>query len=455
MKKKSIHLFRRDLRVEDNTALISAMENSDEVIPVFIFEIRQLNDNPYRSDNLVQFMLDSLSDLYDEIHLAGGMLNFFYGNSEKIIQEIFDKEDIDSLYLNLDYTPFSMARDDKIKEICAMNKVNFRPLHDSLINPPHRIFKDDFKPYTVFTPFLRKSKKIEVIGPKKNSFSNYYRGKIKNSQGKEIFPKILEKNNGAIALRGGRREALKILEKISKFNNYESERNFPYIEGTTRLSAHNKFGTVSIREVYSKIASELGEESILINELYWRDFFTHVAFHFPHVFSGPFKEKYSSIKWSNDKSKLSAWKNGLTGFPIVDAGMRELNSTGFMHNRVRMIVASFLVKDLHIDWREGERYFATKLIDYDPCVNNGNWQWAASTGCDAQPYFRIFNPWTQGEKFDHDCIYIKRWVPELLKLEPRQIHSLWKYKSNDLDYPSPIVDHSKESKIAIEIFKSV
>jgi deoxyribodipyrimidine photo-lyase len=214
------------------------------------------------------------------------------------------------------------------------------------------------------------------------------------------------------------------------------------------LSAHNKFGTCSIREVYYIIAETFTHEHALIKELYWRDFFTHVAWNFPHVFGNSFHSKFDKLKWSKNLKTFKAWCNGLTGFPVVDAAMRQLNKTGFMHNRARMIAASFLTKDLHIEWRLGEQYFAQKLVDYDPAVNNGNWQWVASTGCDAQPYFRIFNPWLQQKKFDPECEYIKRWVPELKDLSPAQIHSWYNPKQKaPADYPKPIVDHTQEARI--------
>jgi deoxyribodipyrimidine photo-lyase len=221
------------------------------------------------------------------------------------------------------------------------------------------------------------------------------------------------------------------------------------------LSAHHKFGTVSIRETYQKIKNEFGIAHTLINELYWRDFFTHIGFHFPKVFVSAFNEKYEKIPWENNKTKFNHWCNGTTGFPIVDAGMRELGTTGFMHNRVRMVVASFLTKDLHIDWRWGEQFFANHLIDYDPAVNNGNWQWAASTGCDAQPYFRIFNPWSQQQKFDTNCIYIKKWIPELKNLTSREIHQLENKPSLVPNYPQPIINHNEAAFIAKQLFQNI
>ncbi len=226
------------------------------------------------------------------------------------------------------------------------------------------------------------------------------------------------------------------------------------MDATSRLSAHLKFGTCSVREVYYAIVQQLSPEHPLLRQLYWRDFFTHIAFHYPHVFGKAFHPQYDNLVWDNNRGHFQRWAEGTTGFPIVDAGMRELNATGFMHNRVRMIVASFLTKDLHISWRWGERYFAQHLVDYDPAVNNGNWQWAASTGCDAQPYFRIFNPWLQQQKFDPDCQYIYRWIPELNGIPATIIHK-WYSKHVDAPYPAPMLDHARESQIAKERYKNL
>jgi deoxyribodipyrimidine photo-lyase len=239
-----------------------------------------------------------------------------------------------------------------------------------------------------------------------------------------------------------------------RLTNYPETRNLPAVNGTSHLSAHHKFGTLSIRETHAAIVDAFGSHHTLINELYWRDFFTHIGYHFPRVYGSAFNTKYNAVKWDRNKSYYEAWCKGMTGFPIVDAGMRELNATGYMHNRVRMITASFLTKDLHLDWRHGERYFARQLVDYDPAVNNGNWQWSASTGCDAQPYFRIFNPWLQQKRFDPDCVYIKHWVPELSHLQPAVIHKLATSPSiRVVNYPKPIVDHSTESQKSKELFK--
>ena len=278
-----------------------------------------------------------------------------------------------------------------------------------------------------------------------NTHRNNYQKKISLSDSR-----FISQTHSENALQGGRKEALHLLKNIAHLKNYKEIRNFPALAGTTHLSAHNKFGTVSIREVYQTIVKCFGKTHTLINELYWRDFFTHILYHFPHVLGEAFHKKYNDIRWENNKNFFKKWCLGMTGFPIVDAGMRELNQTGYMHNRVRMIVASFLVKDLHIDWRWGEKYFAQQLIDYDPAVNNGNWQWAASTGCDAQPYFRIFNPWRQQVQYDPDCVYIKKWLPELINISPKIIHELYKNKMNG--YPQPLVDHAIASQFSKKMY---
>ena len=450
--KKSLFLFHRDLRLADNTGLIEALEESEEVLPVFIFEEEQLGaKNQYRGENLVQFMLHSLEELNEQLEAKGGRLLMFEGKTAEILARILRQEKVEVVFSNEDYTPFALARDKELAKVCAGVGVEFLQFADVLLNKPGTVLKGDGSPYTVFTPFFRKARKLEVAAVQVNNFKNYASSKVAGEVGRSVFKKILPVKNAEIALEGGRKEALKLLKKIAKLQNYREVRNIPSVEGTTLLSAHNKFGTVSIREVFWKIFEVFGEEDSLMSEIYWRDFLTHIAFHFPHVFDGAFKKKYNHLRWVHDEKKFKKWCEGRTGYPLVDAGMRELNQTGYMHNRVRMVVASFLVKDLHLDWRLGERYFAQKLIDYDPAVNNGNWQWAASTGCDAQPYFRIFNPLRQQERFDKECVYIKRWVPELKKFTPKEIH---RFEKGKLDgYEPPMVDHKEASAFAKDMFK--
>lgn len=454
--KKSVFIFRRDLRLTDNTGLIHALKTSINVIPIFIFNPNQVSKkNIFKSNNALQFMIDSISDLIKQLRIKKSNLYIFYGNPEKIIEKLITRENIDAIFVNQDYTPYSKSRDEKIKNICAKHSVDFHSIHDLLLTEPTQIAKHNGKPYTIFTPFFKKACFGNIPTPIECSSNNFYKQKISYAIKLEnICKNILSKRNPE-AFAGGRKSGLEILKSLQKFKNYKIEHDIPELNATTKLSAHNKFGTISIRETYHAICKNLGKNHALIRQLYWRDFFTHVAFHFPYVFGSAFHTKYNSIKWQNNKVKFKAWCNGETGFPIIDAGMRELNTTGFMQNRVRMITASFLVKDLHIDWRWGEKYFATKLVDYDPSVNNGNWQWCASTGCDAQPYFRIFNPWIQQKKFDRECLYIKKWVPELKYLSSKEIHRLSNGRNSLPRYPKPIINHKYESKLAILSFKKI
>ncbi len=451
----ALHIFRRDLRLHDNTALIAALKSSEKVIPCFIFDKRQIEHNDYKSDNCIQFMVNSLGELDDELKKKHAKIYFFYGIAEDIVAELLKKKPIQAVFLNRDYTPFSLTRDRKIANVCQDHAVDFHCFADALLHEPEQIHKENHQPYTLFTPFYNKAATLFVAAPQKNSLENYYRETMA-LEDKKILAKLAQKSNPNLSPKGGRQEALSLLKKIKTFANYEKIRNFPALAGTTKLSAHNKFGTLSIREVYAAVANEFGPAHKLIAELYWRDFFTHIAFHFPSVFTQPFHKKYAKLPWTHNEKHFRLWCEGRTGFPIVDAGMRELNTTGYMHNRVRMIVASFLTKDLHIDWRLGEKYFAQKLVDYDPAVNNGNWQWAASTGCDAQPYFRIFNPWLQQQTYDPDCLYIKRWIPELAKLPIKTIHTLNKISSPlTTNYPAPLVDHALENQITKIMYKKL
>lgn len=453
--KKSLFIFRRDLRLEDNTGLIYALQNSEQVIPAFIFTPEQIDDNPLRNDHCIQFMLESLEDLEGQLAKKGGVLRLFYGTPDEIVEKCIKNLNIDAVIVNKDYTPYSIRRDKEIENKCRKHRIPFLQFDDALLHDPEQILKNDGKPYTVFSAYFKKAFSAEVLPPKRNPYSNFCREPISFAENESIYRSILPKKNTHLAMHGGRAEAMKILTHIGSLSAYGTTRNLPALNGTSHLSPYLKFTVCSPREVYYAIKEKLGVHHELIRELFWRDFFTSIAYFFPYVFEGPFKAKYSHIKWSTDKKSFTAWCEGKTGFPIVDAGMREMNQTGYMHNRVRMVVASFLTKDLHIDWRWGEKYFAKTLIDYDPAVNNGNWQWAASTGCDAQPYFRIFNPWTQQKKFDPQCEYIKRWIPELRNLNSEAIQNWEKLKLHHLapTYPSPIVDHSLQAKGAIQLYK--
>lgn len=460
---ESIFIFRRDLRLEDNTGLIKALKESKEVICIFIFNPKQVENNPYKGNNSIQFMLNSLKELNSKLIENNSKLLTFYGNPQEVIEEIINTNNIKAVYVNEDYSPFSIERDKKIEETCKKHNIDFISSKDLTLNSPKEILKTDNTPYTIFTPYYNKAKLFPVNSPQKNLYNNYFKIKSNNEYSnkfevnleefsKKLLPK--EKENKNLYVKGGRDEAIQLLKTINT-NNYEKNRDKPYEESTSKLSAHLKFGTISIRETFQK-GVEINNH-MFIRQLYWRDFYMQILYHFPKVIRNSFNSKFENLNWidlniQENKEKFEKWKEGKTGFPIVDAGMRELNSTGFMHNRVRMITSSFLVKDLHIDWKEGEKYFANKLVDYDVANNNGGWQWVASTGCDAQPYFRIFNPWTQQQKFDPECKYIKKWIPELKDISCEKIHNIWKNPLNFIDYPKPIINHSEEIKITKELY---
>ncbi len=453
--KKSLFIFRRDLRLEDNTSLMQAAKISASIIPCFIVDPRQVgNENEYKSDNCIQFMVQSLQDLNKQLKNRKAHLYLFDGNPEKIVAALIKQEKIEAVFCNRDYTPFSIERDAALKKICAEHAVTFHQYADALLHEPEEVKTKSNTPYLMFTPFFKHATRaMTVRKPQRAATMHFYTGKIALACPESLYKKICPSENKH-AIPGGRSNAMKIVKSLAEYKNYAHEREFPALDATTHLSAHNKFGTVSIRELYHALCKQLGKSHELIRALYWRDFFTHVAFNFPRVFGHAFKQHYNNLRWENDAKKFTAWCTGTTGFPLVDAGMRELNATGYMHNRVRMVVGSFLVKDLHIDWRWGERYFAQKLIDYDPAVNNGNWQWVSSTGCDAQPYFRIFNPWLQQKKFDAHCAYIKKWVPELNLLTPPVIHTWYKPKSPIIaHYPRPIVEHAQQAAMTKKLYK--
>jgi deoxyribodipyrimidine photo-lyase len=410
-------------------------------------------------------MLQSLHALDNEVRNANGIINYYYGQSEAIISDLMENQGgFDAVYLNRDYTPFSRKRDAEVRKTCQKHGATLYLYGDSLINEPDSpsTLKKDGHPYTVFTPFYKNALKIPVEYPKDHKYVHLTTTpeKFKNQYNRltieEIINKILpaDQLNPHLVHLGGRPDALNILQNLEQFINYTVEHDVPSLHGTSRLAPHLKFGTCSIREAYHTIRSTLGQDHPILRQLYWREFFTQVAYHFPKVFGNSFQEKFNQIQWNENEKLFQAWCTGHTGFPIVDAGMRELNTTGFMHNRVRMITASFLTKDLHIDWRKGEQYFAQKLTDYDPAVNNGNWQWAASTGCDATPYFRIFNPWIQQQKFDPESAYIKNWIPELSEQTPKTIHHLYKSPLSESSYPKQIVTHENEAKFAIVMYRS-
>jgi deoxyribodipyrimidine photo-lyase len=444
----SLFIFRRDLRLQDNTGLNEALRLSDQVLPCFIFDPAQIQPHPYQSKPGLQFMLQSLSDLQQQLQSSGGNLALYQQAPEQVIRRLVAQHNIQAVFINRDYTLFSRRRDYGLQLLCDELDIALHCLPDALLNEPEHALKNDRTPYKVFTAFYNHARQFPVPLPASLVQQNFLK---LTTELNDPFAAVPIDVNPAI-MPGGRQQALLILDNIGQCADYLNTRDFPAQDTTSKLSAHLKFGTCSVREAFYAITNHLNIEHPLHRQLYWRDFFTHIAYHFPQVFGRAFVEKFAAVQWDNNLEYFQAWCDGQTGFPIVDAGMRELNTTGFMHNRVRMIVASFLVKDLHINWRWGERYFAQHLVDYDPCVNNGNWQWAASTGCDAQPYFRIFNPWLQQKKFDPDCQYIYRWLPELADVAAQSIHQ-WDKKQVACHYPAAIINHAHESQIAKERFK--
>ena len=446
---KSLFIFRRDLRLFDNSGLNEALQQSEQVIAGFIFDPRQIESHPYQSRPGLQFMLESLVDLQQQFLQQGSKLNLFHAQPEVLIKQLRRQQGIDAVFVNRDYTPFSRQRDADLQQVCDEQELDFHSVADALLNEPEHTLKADGTAYQVFTAFYKRSRQHPVALPQPLA-SGCLIG-IEGADQDGLIGRLTQSHQNAMS--GGRKAAMEKLDALASCVDYSQQRDFPVLSATSELSTYLKFGCCSIREAYYAVVESLGSEHPLLRQFYWRDFFTHIGFYFPQVFGHAFHQQYDAISWRNNQDEFQAWAQGRTGFPIVDAGMRELNQTGNMHNRVRMIVASFLVKDLHISWRWGERYFAQHLLDYDPCVNNGNWQWAASTGCDAQPYFRIFNPWLQQKKFDADCLYIKRWLPELRAYSPIVIHN-WYKKPLACDYPPPMLEHGLRSQQAKTLFQN-
>jgi len=418
MEKTILFWFRRDLRLNDNAGLYRALKKGTPVLPIFIFDQTILNKLEVKADKRVEFIHNAIQQLNEELIEFKSSIQVFYSTPENVFKELIKTYEIESVFANHDYEPYANERDAKIKALLETNNIAFKTYKDQCVFEKTEVTKDDGKPYTIFTPYSRKWKsKLTDYDvkpyPNKKYFSNLHKT---NSF---IIPSLKEMGFEKTDLE----TPSKTIPK-SIVTNYTEQRNFPAINGTSHLSVHLRFGTVSVRAL---VKQALALNETWLNELIWRDFYMMILSNFPHASKNSFKPQYDKIIWRNNEAEFDLWCQGKTGFPIVDAGMRELNETGFMHNRVRMIVASFLVKDLLIDWRWGEAYFAQKLIDFDLSANNGGWQWAAGSGCDAAPYFRIFNPSEQIKKFDSKFEYIKKWVPEF----------------GTPKYPLPMVDHAK------------
>lgn len=456
---KSIFIFRRDFRIQDNLGLIQALKQSEQVIPIFILTPEQLTKkNTYKSDNSVQFMFESLDELDQQLKKAKSKLFYFYASPANALEKIIKSDlDIEAVFVNQDYTPYSKKRDTELEKVCQKNDLDFISTEDLLLNPVGSITtEENEKIYSKFTPYYNKAKSKKVPNPIPNRAKNYVSSRYSPpDQFKGKLSKFY-KSNSDLWRSGGRSNGLKILKTITKHKQYNSKRNCLNYE-TTNLSAYIKFGCVSIRECYHTFRQKLGTRNDLIKQLYWRDFYHNITYGYPHVIGGPMKEKYKKLKWNKNISQFNKWKQGKTGYPIVDAAMRSMNQTGFMHNRARMIVSSFLIKILLMDWKKGEKYFAQTLYDYDVSNNNGGWQWSASTGADSQPYFRIFNPWLQSEKFDPEATYIKKWLPELKDVPAKHLHQWDDHydQYQEIDYPAPIVDYKENKKESIKRYKQV
>ena len=451
----SLYIFRRDIRLVDNIGFIECYKNSDKIIPIFIFTPDQIDNNPYFSSNAFQFLLESLKDLDNDLKTKyNSQMHYYYGDNIEILKEIYKEHKYDNIYFNMDYTPYARDRDTKIKKYCDENKINIIITEDYLLNNIGSFLKDDNTAYQKYTPFKNKVKTFDIPKPNNFKFNKDKFKKIKFTFDLKKLDKYYQKNDNLI-VSGNRENALKNMENLNKFANYGNDRNILNLS-TTHLSAYIKFGNISIREVFHKLLNIFGINHGLIDQLIWREFYFYLSYYFPHVLHGKsLKIKYDAIKWKNDQKIFKKWTEGETGFPIVDAGIRELNTTGYMHNRARLVTASILIKILNCDWRLGEKYFATKLVDYDPSVNNGNWQWVSSSGADSQPYFRIFSPWKQSFDYDKDCLYIKKWIPELSEVPNKDIHNWYKTceKYKNINYPKPIVDYDIMKKEILEVYK--
>jgi deoxyribodipyrimidine photo-lyase len=429
---KSKHVlfwFRRDLRLHDNGGLQEALKASPSVVPVFIFDSHILSKLNTQKDFRVQFIYEQLQSLKIQLQELGSDLWVFHGEPLKVLKEIHKEMDFNAIYTNHDYEPYPRRRDREVKEWCDTEGVSFFTFKDQVIFEKSEILTDQKKPYTVYTPYKKKwLAQFSALSKNKLSDSLFEHFKKTNKKISLISPQDL-----GFVFQEFQFPKLEILEKNIK--KYEDTRNFPYLEkGTSKLGVHLRFGTVSIRDL-AGVAKNTSD--VWLSELIWREFFMQILWHYPDVVKASFRPAYDKVKWRKSEEDFKKWSSGQTGYPLVDAGMRELNTTGYMHNRVRMVVASFLTKHLLIHWYQGERYFASRLLDYDLSANNGNWQWAAGTGCDAAPYFRIFNPESQIEKFDPNFEYVKKWVPE--------------FGTNK--YVSPMVEHKLARERCLSAFK--
>lgn len=437
MKGLAIYWMRRDLRLEDNAALFQACKSGFEVQPVFIFDKEILDRLEDKQDARVTFIHDQIRLLQQKLRIYGSSIRVYYGRPMGIWEQILTElPNIKAVFVNRDYEPYARERDTAVKAMLQAKSISFIDEKDHVIFDTDEVLKDDGLPYTVFTPYKRKwltKLNSMVSGSDYYYFSSYHIS--------DLQYKLVKSTPSAIPSLAEMGFAKSDIEMPSKLvpqrliMEYDKNRDFPAMDATTKLGLHFRFGTISVRE---KARKAMGLNDTFLSELIWRDFYSMILYHFPHVAKDSFRPEYDQINWVNNEAHWEAWKGGKTGYPIVDAGMRQLNTTGYMHNRVRMVVASFLTKHLLIDWRWGEAYFAQKLLDFDLASNNGGWQWAAGCGTDAAPYFRIFNPTAQQERFDKQFEYVKKWVPEY----------------GTARYPNPIVDHKEAREKCLATYKA-
>ncbi len=423
----NIFWFRRDLRLEDNVGLFNALQDNESILPIFIFDKTILNELP-KDDARVTFIHELLSKIQNKLHKIGKSLAVFHSEPKAVFELLIQENTIQKVYTNSDYEPYARKRDKEIFQLFKQNNIEFKVTKDQVIFEKNEVVKEDGSPYVVFTPYSKKWK---------DNFKNI---RLTHHPSEEYLSNITAHSYPFLSINDIGFEASSI--KVTPYDvsenlihNYEATRNFPALNKTSFLGIYLRFGAVSIRKIMEKAIQEKNET--FWNELIWREFFMQILWHFPHTINSSFRPKYDAIQWENNENLFQKWCDGQTGYPFVDAGMRELNATGHMHNRVRMIVASFLCKHLLIDWKWGEIYFAQKLLDYEQASNVGNWQWAAGSGVDAATYFRIFNPTEQVKKFDKDLKYIKKWVPEL----------------ETSKYPKPIVDHKEAREKCLKVYK--
>lgn len=423
----TIFWFRRDLRLDDNIGLYHALNDSDNVLPIFIFDELILSQLP-KDDARVSFIHDLLSGMQKKLQSNGKSLAIFHGKPLEIFRKLINENKISTVYTNHDYEPYARRRDLELYQLFKENGIEFKTSKDQAIFEKSEVVKDDGSPYVVYTPYSKKWKEKFTT----TSIVHYESEQKLNNIVEHSYP-FLSLEEIGFSFSTIKVPSFNVSDKL--IDNYEATRNFPSVAGTSMLGAYLRFGAVSIRKMVANALASKNET--FLKELIWREFFMQILWHFPQTINKSFKEKYDRIEWNNNENDFKKWCEGKTGYPMVDAGMRELNTTGYMHNRVRMVVASFLCKHLLIDWRWGETYFAQKLLDYEQSSNVGNWQWAAGSGVDAAPYFRIFNPTEQIKKFDKDLKYIKKWVPEV----------------ESFDYYKPIVDHKEARERCLKVYK--